>query len=276
MSSFKDRFSKKISVFNKDGCTSKIDGTEEEGSRKSTMYTIRDRAPKQRGVRSVEERAAEGGQLTSSGGRGALRPSPNGRATLGSSGSASRSSAAKPRRAGTMGDSLGAGGGYRDPPATRKPPRQPVEYTPHTYAEYQTVCQPGKWEKMGNLGPDLQDDELIEKRAQKERIKEYSRNLRAQNAYATQNNKHIKMRESSYHDEVVKEPTKREKMAQYASQVPKPRVAKKKVVMTDDGYDGYGQAQEAAPLTILEQLEAKHRQDQIAVAAIRKEMGLDR
>jgi len=65
-------------------------------------------------------------------------------------------------------------------------------------------------------------------------------------------------------------------MAQYASQVPKPRVAKKKVAVTDDGYDEYGQAQEAAPLTVLEQLEAKHRQDQIAVAAIRKEMGLDR
>ena len=58
------------------------------------------------------------------------------------------------------------------------------------------MCQPGKWEKMGKLGPDLQDEQLIEKvwqsfiyfltssaqRAKKERLKEYSRNLRAQNA----------------------------------------------------------------------------------------------
>ena len=43
--------------------------------------------------------------------------------------------------------------------------------------------------------------------------------------------------------------------------------------MEADAYDGLGRESDV-PLTILEQLEAKHRQDQLAVAAIRKEMNL--
>ena len=135
-------------------------------------------------------------------------------------------------------------------------------------------------------------------RAQKERIKEYSRNLRAQNAHATDLSKHHAARAGAVQEELaVREPTKREKvnlqhnllctqmitgvcvlgqMAKYASQVPKPRVAKKKIVETiEDGYEGYGKGKDD-PLTVLEQFEAKHRQDQIAVAAIRKEMGMSR
>jgi hypothetical protein len=65
-------------------------------------------------------------------------------------------------------------------------------------------------------------------------------------------------------------------MAQYASQVPKPKLKKKSAESSEqDGYDGMGRERDA-PLTILEQLEAKHQQDQLAVAAIRKEMGMSK
>ena len=65
-------------------------------------------------------------------------------------------------------------------------------------------------------------------------------------------------------------------MAQYASSVPKPRTVKKKSAQSEeDSYDGYGRDKDT-PLSILEQLEAKHRQDQLAVAAIRKEYGMNK
>jgi len=182
----------------------------------------------------------------------------------------------KHRHTTSASDSYGAGGGYGDsqvPP--RKPPREPIDYTPHTYAEYQSVCQPGKWEKMGKLGPDLQDEQLIEKRAKKERLKEYSRNLRAQNAQCIDYTKQVQRKDYPSHPDEDKQPTKREKMAMYAKQVPKPKL-KKKAQSDDveDGYEGYGQGTSDAPLSALEELEARHRQDQFAVAQIRKEMGL--
>lgn len=215
-----------------------------------------------------------GGRGPSSGGRGASQQASSSRGALNSG---SRSN--RPRRTAAS-DTYGAGGGYGDSQAqSRRQPRQHVDYTPHTYAEYQAVCQPGNWEKLGKLGPDLQDDDLIEKRAQKERMKEYSRNLRMQNAQSIDYCKHMKDMDldESYGEPTAKQPSKREKMAKYAAQVPKPKIKKK--VATDaegDGYEGYGQPTRDAPLSILEELEAKHRQDQLAVAAIRKEMGLCR
>lgn len=142
---------------------------------------------------------------------------------------------------------------------------------------YPQVCQPGKWEHMGKLGPDLHDEDLIEKRAQKERMKEYSRNLRAQNAHSIDYCKHLKTKDMTApeEDRVAKEPTKREKMAMYAAQVPKPRTKKKmQNEVAEDGYEGYGQQPKDGPLSILEELEARHRKDQQAVTAIRKEMGM--
>ena len=66
-------------------------------------------------------------------------------------------------------------------------------------------------------------------------------------------------------------------MAKYAAQVPKPKIKKKVAADAEgDGYEGYGQPTRDAPLSILEEFEAKHRQDQLAVAAIRKEMGMCR
>jgi len=73
-----------------------------------------------------------------------------------------RTATSKPRRPTSLSDSHGAAAGEGAASAKRKP-RLQVDYTPHTFEEYKTVCKPGNWQKMGTLGPDLQDDGLIEK-----------------------------------------------------------------------------------------------------------------
>jgi len=283
MSSFKDRFAKKISVFNKDGCTSRIDKEGREDNRQVTMYTVNEEVsppPRHsRGAPRSSDRAADRGQGPPSGSRKPAVSSGSARGSGGGHGgggyaskpASSGSYANKHRKSTSASDSYGAGGGYGEAAARSRKARDPIDYTPHTYAEYQAKCQPGKWEKLGKLGPDMMDDDLIEKRAQKERIKEYSRNLRVQNAQIIDYSKQMQPMPVEK-DVEVKEPTKREKMIQYAAHVPKPKAKKKASEKSeDDGYDG---ARPDGPMSVLAELEARHRQDQQAVAAIRREMCL--
>ncbi|KDO26322.1 hypothetical protein SPRG_08395 [Saprolegnia parasitica CBS 223.65] len=57
---------------------------------------------------------------------------------------------------------------------------RPVQYEPCTLTEYKQEKPAGYYE-LGKLKPDLNADDLVEKRANKERIKEFSKNLRAIN-----------------------------------------------------------------------------------------------
>lgn len=242
------------------------------------MYTLQEESPtvKTRPARSLGERTTERQAAAHPSGRGVKPAVPKAQcrtASSSSSGTATRGSVArqaKPRRITSADENYGSGRGYADAPPQRKT-RGVVEYTPHTFTEYQAVCQPGNWEQLGKLGPDLQDEDLIEKRAQKERIKEYSRNLRAQNAQAIDYTKHMKQMEFQEPKAApAPAPSKREKMASYAASVPKPKP--KKTVNSFDkheaGFDVNG------PMSALEELEAKHKQDQLMVAAIRKEMAM--
>ena len=61
-------------------------------------------------------------------------------------------------------------------------------------------------------------------------------------------------------------------MVMYAANVPKPKLKKKQdETMDDDGYEGH--VPEDKPMSVLEQLQQKHKQDQQAVYTLRKEMG---
>jgi len=80
-------------------------------------------------------------------------------------------------------------------------------------------------ELTGKLKPDLNSDVLKAKRANKERVKEFSRNLKQYNKQEIQ--AHRKLPQSSEVLEAEraerKQASKREKMAEYGKRVPKPK-----------------------------------------------------
>lgn len=59
-----------------------------------------------------------------------------------------------------------------------KKPRSNVEYTPATVVEYKhKYGEKGEYSEMGSLGPDLDDEQLLLKRAMQERVKQFSKEL---------------------------------------------------------------------------------------------------
>ena len=164
-SSFKDRFANKISVMGKDGRATRIDGN--PGSNREARET----------------------QYSSQG----ARQSPSFPSNSSYSRESRASNPARKKPPAQQGNS--AEQGYA---SKRREARPRVDYQPYTIQDYRNNCQPGKWEKLGCLGPDLQvrlpalplvtvlgqDEELLNKRAQKERLKDYSEKLRQVNAEA--------------------------------------------------------------------------------------------
>eukprot|EP00439_Symbiodinium_sp_Y106_P039201 s588_g4.t2 len=62
--------------------------------------------------------------------------------------------------------------------AVSKKPRVPVEYTPATVEEYkQRFGGNAEYSELGHLGPDLDDEGLLMKRAIQEKVKQFSREL---------------------------------------------------------------------------------------------------
>lgn len=127
--------------------------------------------------------------------------------------------------------------------------------------------------EVGSLGPDLQDEELLNKRAQKERLKDYSAQLRKYNKDTIQDD--LFARPAVTKVEPPKPKSKREMAKEYAAKVPRPKVKTVEPQETEE-WDDEVEFAEMKPMSELERLEIKHREDQAAVANIRKQLGMGR
>ncbi|CAK4398924.1 unnamed protein product [Aphanomyces euteiches] len=100
---------------------------------------------------------------------------------------------------------------------------RPVHYEPCTLTEYRQEKQ-DKYYELGKLKPDLNATELVEKRANQERIKQFSKNLR-------QINQTLPKKQKETVVEKEKAPSNREKALAFAKKkVPKPKVVTRKAV----------------------------------------------
>ncbi|OWZ23744.1 hypothetical protein PHMEG_0001311 [Phytophthora megakarya] len=95
-----------------------------------------------------------------------------------------------------------------------------VQYEPCKLSQYKKEKPDGYYE-LGKLQPDLNTDELVEKRAKNERIKAFSQNLRTINKNA-QTKKPVETR-----TEQNKPKSTREKGLAFAKRVPRPRLAQR-------------------------------------------------
>jgi hypothetical protein len=163
-----------------------------------------------------------------------------------------------------------------------------VEYKPYTLRQYNQI-KSKEYVEISNLKPDLNTDALIAKRANLERIKQFSKNLNTHN----RDNMEVapKAPKSSQSSEMVinrkKLESKRERALQFAKNVPKPKLKAQQEyecgTYDDDGYDdGFGMGkQSAAPdlygmehehASRLDDLEAKHNDAKAQVEAIKRSM----
>ncbi|KAJ8605107.1 hypothetical protein CTAYLR_000407 [Chrysophaeum taylorii] len=141
--------------------------------------------------------------------------------------------------------------------------RPVANFEPYTLDQYRLV-KPEKYYELGKLQPDLNREDLIAKRKNADRVREFSRNLRAVNAQQkTGVDKPVKK-------DTPSEPSKREKALEFARKIPKPKVhpkppdeadilshhAKAARHRSDD--DEGAEEGGGLELTRLEQLEAKH------------------
>ena len=135
------------------------------------------------------------------------------------------------------------------------------DFKPYTLKEYRQKNSKEYW-NLGTLGPDLGENLLVEKRAAKNKVKALSKEIRAQNRASARST-------TAAASKPEKALSARQKALLYAKHVPRPAVVKPAVVLTDQG--AASELPEEAALTELEELEIKHRQDQDAVEAIRRE-----
>eukprot|EP00602_Paraphysomonas_sp_CaronLab_P008651 CAMPEP_0185036958 /NCGR_PEP_ID=MMETSP1103-20130426/30731_1 /TAXON_ID=36769 /ORGANISM="Paraphysomonas bandaiensis, Strain Caron Lab Isolate" /LENGTH=349 /DNA_ID=CAMNT_0027574733 /DNA_START=203 /DNA_END=1252 /DNA_ORIENTATION=+ len=151
--------------------------------------------------------------------------------------------------------------------------RQPrdVNYKPYTLQDYKKI-KPQNYVELGKLKPDLNTEELVAKRANAERIKEFSKNLHHYNKQA------MPRRDQSAEDKKKKEVSRREKALQFAQNIPKPKV--KPNAQLESGGSAKGASnvgmgtQAAVESSRLEELTSKHLQSKKQVDAIKKSLGL--
>lgn len=112
-------------------------------------------------------------------------------------------------------------------PVKRAPPRK-VEYTVATVEDYkEKYGAKGEMQQLGNLGPDLDDDELLMKKAMQEKAKQFSKELH-------RINKHRADKAPPKPKPKPKvEPSLRDKMAEYAKNVPKPKVEPRPALLVE-------------------------------------------
>jgi len=113
--------------------------------------------------------------------------------------------------------------------APKRAPRREVEYTPATLAEYkEKYGAKGEKMEMGHLGPDLDDEGLLMKRAVQEKMKEFSKELHRIN----------KHRQTSSGPKPQAKPeapklNARAKALEFAKNVPRPKLEPKAQVLVD-------------------------------------------
>ncbi|RHY27520.1 hypothetical protein DYB32_006721 [Aphanomyces invadans] len=160
---------------------------------------------------------------------------------------------------------------------------RPVAYEPCTLTEYRQEKH-DKYYELGKLQPDLNSSELVEKRANQERIKEFSKNLR-------QINQAIPKKAAPDDKAAPKALSTRDKALAFAKQkVPKPKIRKMpspvsvkaapvrkgRAVDVDNDVEREGGAIDdgagaTSVMTELQQLQLKHRAARAQVEALMRD-----
>eukprot|EP00928_Gymnodinium_smaydae_P028632 TRINITY_DN21792_c0_g1_i2.p1 TRINITY_DN21792_c0_g1~~TRINITY_DN21792_c0_g1_i2.p1 ORF type:complete len:638 (-),score=148.80 TRINITY_DN21792_c0_g1_i2:117-2030(-) len=156
---------------------------------------------------------------------------------------------------------------------SRKP--REVDYTPATVESYKEKF--AKEVKMGSLGPDLDDDDLLKKKAIQEKVKQFSKELHRINA---QRQATAQAQPAEPKPKPEPKPNARAKALEFAKNaVPKPRVAPKVPAHAPSHADapsrggdaGDGDAAAAAEqMRALEALELRHFEEKARVAQIKE------
>eukprot|EP00434_Breviolum_minutum_P009316 symbB.v1.2.008211.t1/scaffold492.1/size196413/14 len=104
--------------------------------------------------------------------------------------------------------------------------RPPVEYTPATVEEYkQRFGNKAEVSELGRLGPDLDDEDLLMKRAIQEKVKQFSRELHRVNKHRAAK------AQPKPEPKAESKPTARAKAMQFAKNIPKPKLLPPKQVL---------------------------------------------
>mmetsp|Transcript_12655 Transcript_12655/g.25488 ORF Transcript_12655/g.25488 Transcript_12655/m.25488 type:complete len:197 (+) Transcript_12655:1825-2415(+) len=154
--------------------------------------------------------------------------------------------------------------------ATAGSPQQPRNYKPYSgkvSSEYMV---------MGRLKPDLNSDDLMTKRANQERVKMFSRNLRVINREEQRQFDAAKAHADAPPASAPSAISKAQRAKEYASRVPKPRVVRGPDCEGERADEG-GAAEEKVDdeeLDALAVLERQHAENQRQAALIRAELGL--
>lgn len=151
--------------------------------------------------------------------------------------------------------------------SSNKKARAPVEYTPATLEEYkQRFGGKADYSELGRLGPDLDDEDLLMKRAIQEKVKEFSRELHRVN-------KHRAAKAQPKHEpKADPKPTARAKAMQFAKNIPKPKLLPpKQVLVTPTKPLEEDQArQEAVEWEDLRRRERQHLEDVARIAEVKQ------
>lgn len=155
-------------------------------------------------------------------------------------------------------------------------------FQPYTLDQYRLV-KPEKYYELGKLQPDLNREDLVAKRKNIDRVKEFSRKLRAMNA------KELKTQPWKHRAPVPAGASKRDRALQFAKKIPKPKVQPKPKPEEDDNVlprtkreserkrkvdsEELGSEDDAAcvRLSRFEQLEAKHYEMRAIADDIRRQ-----
>jgi len=113
-------------------------------------------------------------------------------------------------------------------PPQKKAPVRKVDYNPATVEDYKQRYGPkGELVEAGHLGPDLDDEGLLMKKAMQEKVKQFSKELGRINKVRSEQNP-VKPKPKS-----KAEPSARDKMKEFAKNVPKPKAESRPAVVVD-------------------------------------------
>lgn len=151
--------------------------------------------------------------------------------------------------------------------AVSKKPRVPVEYTPATVEEYkQRFGGNAEYSELGHLGPDLDDEGLLMKRAIQEKVKQFSRELHRVNKQRAERAPLPKQPQPKPEPKS----TARAKAREFAKNIPKPKLAPKQVVVTATKMEEEEEVvQEATDWEEIRRRERQHMEDAAKVAQVK-------
>ena len=124
---------------------------------------------------------------------------------------------------------------------------------------------------------DLNTEELVAKRANQNRIKEFSKNLKEFNKNMIQKESQDDLNQNNQQQQQQqqkKEESKKEKSLQYAQNIPKPKVKPESKQSNANEGKNIGMISEAIEVSKLDELTSKHLQNKKQVEAIKKSLGL--